>query len=69
MAVGALARGIAGVLLVSLLPFAVYAVGILLSGPLLGLPDAAGKADVIVVLGGDGPARGDHAAAQWSPSA
>jgi uncharacterized SAM-binding protein YcdF (DUF218 family) len=69
MAVGALARGIAGVLLVSLLPFAVYAVGILLSGPLLGLPDAAGKADVIVVLGGDGPARGDHAAALWRAGA
>jgi uncharacterized SAM-binding protein YcdF (DUF218 family) len=69
MAGGLLARAIAGVLLASLLPLAVYAGAILLSGPLLGLPDAAGKADVIVVLGGDGPARADHAAALWRTGA
>jgi uncharacterized SAM-binding protein YcdF (DUF218 family) len=65
MAGSRLARVFAGLLAAGLLPFAVYAAAILLSGPLLGLPEATGKADVIVVLGGDGPARADHAAMLW----
>lgn len=69
MAAGRLARGFAGVLLAGILALVGYAAAILLSGPLLGLPDTAGKADVIVVLGGDGPARADHAAALWRAGA
>jgi uncharacterized SAM-binding protein YcdF (DUF218 family) len=69
MAATRLARLFAGLLLVGLLPFAVYAAAILLSGPLLGLPAAAGQADVNVVLGGDGPARADHAAMLWRAGA
>jgi uncharacterized SAM-binding protein YcdF (DUF218 family) len=69
MAARRLARVFAGLLLLGLLPLVVYAAAILLSGPLLGLPAAAGKADVIVVLGGDGPARADHAAMLWRAGA
>jgi uncharacterized SAM-binding protein YcdF (DUF218 family) len=69
MAAGRLARAVAGLVLVGLVPIIVYAAAILLSGPLLGLPDAAGKADVLVVLGGDGPARADRAAALWRAGA
>jgi uncharacterized SAM-binding protein YcdF (DUF218 family) len=54
-----------GLLLIGLTLLAVYAAAIVLSGPLLGAPDAAGKADVLVVLGGDGPARADQAAVLW----
>jgi len=54
-----------GLLLLGLALLAVYAAAIVLSGPLLGAPDAAGRADVMVVLGGDGPARADQAAVLW----
>ena len=57
------------ILLVVLLPFIIYAGAILLSGPLLGAPDGAGTADVMVVLGGDGPARADRAIGLWRQGA
>lgn len=56
-------------LLAGLSPLIVYAGAILLSGPLLGVPDATGTADVMVVLGGDGPARADRAIGLWREGA
>ncbi|HEY4203086.1 MAG TPA: YdcF family protein [Devosiaceae bacterium] len=47
------------------LEVATYPAAIALSGPLLGALPTAGKADVMVVLGGDGPARADYALSLW----
>lgn len=69
MPAGRLGYVIGLLLLAGFAAFALYVGAILLSGPLLGLPDAAGRADVIVVLGGDGPARADRAAALWQAGA
>jgi uncharacterized SAM-binding protein YcdF (DUF218 family) len=64
-----LVRAMGGLLLAGLAAIAAYAAAILLSGPLLGLPDLPRKADVLVVLGGDGPARADRTAALWRAGA
>lgn len=42
-----------------------YFAAIALSGPLLDTGTVPAKADVMIVLGGDGPARADHASVLW----
>jgi uncharacterized SAM-binding protein YcdF (DUF218 family) len=52
--------GLATVLAISAAPLALF-----LADPLLTIRDPIGKADVIVVLGGDGPSRATRAAGLW----